>query len=130
MRSRSRNRRTLDADTTVDVAASRLEQTILSKSCHFMERSDKFHREMDSLEGQLPDWMRGAFRRARSPQAMWMRLIVATLLIVGGTLIVVLPVPGVVPVGLALLAIDVPFLRGPFARLLAFINRKPASQVG
>jgi hypothetical protein len=43
-----------------------------------------------------------------------------------------LPVLGfwMVPLGLALLAIDVPFLRGPFVRLLAFINRKLASQAG
>ena len=95
-----------------------------------MDRSEKFHREMDRLEEHLPDWARGAFRRARSPKAMWMRRTVATLLIVGGILGVVLPVPGMVPLGLALVAIDVPFLRGPFARLLAFINRKLASQVG
>ena len=61
---------------------------------------------------------------------MWMRLTVATMLIVGGILGVVLPIPGMVPLGFALLAIDVPVLRGPFARLLAFINRKLASQVG
>jgi hypothetical protein len=97
-----------------------------------MDRSEKFHREMDRLESHLPDWAKGAFRRARTPQAMWMRLTVVTLLIVGGILGVILPVLGfwMVPLGLALLAIDVPVLRGPFARLLAFINRKLASQVG
>jgi hypothetical protein len=63
---------------------------------------------------------------------MWQRLMVATVLIVGGILGIVLPVLGfwMVPLGLALLAIDVPFLRGPFAWLLAFINRKLASQGG
>jgi hypothetical protein len=94
-----------------------------------MDRNEKFHREMDRLESHLPDWAKGAFRRARTAQAMRMRLTVATLLIIGGILGVVLPIPGMVPVGLALLAIDVPVLRGPFARLLAFINRKLASQV-
>ena len=59
-----------------------------------------------------------------------MRSTVATLLIVGGVLGVFLPIPGMVPLGFALLAIDVPFLRGPFARVLSFINRKLASQVG
>jgi len=41
-----------------------------------------------------------------------------------------LPVLGfwMVPLGLALLAVDVPFLRGPLGRLLACINRKLASQ--
>jgi hypothetical protein len=63
---------------------------------------------------------------------MWTRLTIAILLIVGGILGIVLPVLGfwMVPLGLALLAIDVPFLRGPFGRLLAFINRKLASQAG
>jgi hypothetical protein len=35
-----------------------------------------------------------------------------------------------VPLGLALLAVDVPFLRGPLGRLLTYINRKLASQAG
>jgi len=101
-------------------------------SCHSMDRSDKFHRKMDRFEDHLPVWARGTFRRARIPQSMWMRWVVATLLIVGGILGVVLPVIGfwMVPLGLALLAIDVPFLRGPFARLLAFLNHKLASQAG
>jgi hypothetical protein len=109
-----------------------VEQTILSGLCRFMDRSDKFNSELDRLEGHLPDWARGPFRRARTPRAMWTRLIIAILLIVGGILGIVLPVLGfwMVPLGLALLAIDVPILRGPFARLLAFINRKLASQAG
>jgi hypothetical protein len=43
-----------------------------------------------------------------------------------------LPILGfwMVPLGLALLAVDVPFLRGPLGRLLAYINRKLASQAG
>jgi len=61
-----------------------------------------------------------------------MRAGVTILLIIGGVLGIVLPVLGfwMVPLGLALLAIDLPFLRGPFARLLAFINRELTSQAG
>jgi hypothetical protein len=97
-----------------------------------MDRSEKFDSELDRLEGHLPDWAKGAFQRARTPGAMWTRLIIALLLIVGGILGILLPLLGfwMVPLGLALLAIDVPFLRGPFGRLLAFINRKLASQAG
>jgi len=97
-----------------------------------MDRSDQFHRELDRLEGHLPDWVRGPFQRARTPGAAWMRAGVAILLIIGGVLGIVLPVLGfwMVPLGLALLAIDLPLLRGPFARLLAFINRKLTSQAG
>jgi hypothetical protein len=95
-----------------------------------MDKSDRFHRELDHLEGHLPKWARSAFRRARMLGAI--RLLVASLLIVGGILGIVLPVLGfwMVPLGLALLAIDVPFLRRPFARILAFINRKLASHAG
>jgi hypothetical protein len=97
-----------------------------------MDRSDRFNRELDCLEGHLPEWARGQFQSARTPRAMWLRLMVATLLIVGGILGIVLPVLGfwMVPLGLALLAIDVPFLRGPFGRLLGFVNRKLASHAG
>ena len=75
-----------------------------------MDRNDKFHLELDRLEDHLPDWARGAFRRVRTPQPKWMRLMVATLLIVGGILGIVLPIIGfwMVPLGLALIAIDVP----------------------
>jgi hypothetical protein len=59
-----------------------------------------------------------------------LRTLVALLLIIGGIAGIVLPVLGfwMVPLGLALLAVDVPFLRGPLGRLLACINRKLASQ--
>jgi fatty acid desaturase len=97
-----------------------------------MDANDKFQRELDTLEGHLPKWALGAFQRARAPGAVWIRSLVAIFLIIGGILGIVLPVLGfwMVPLGLALLAIDLPFLRGPFTRLLAFINRKLASQAG
>jgi fatty acid desaturase len=97
-----------------------------------MDRSDQFHRELDRLERHLPGWARGPFQRARTPGAAWVRALVATLLIIGGVLGIVLPALGfwMVPLGLALLAIDLPFIRGPFTRLLAFINRKLTSQAG
>ena len=68
-------------------------------------------------------------RGARKPSAGWVRLPVAVVLIVAGIVGIVLPIIGfwMVPLGLALLAIDVPFLRGPLARILAFINRKLAT---
>jgi len=97
-----------------------------------MDRSDRFHRELDRLEGHLPKWALGAFRRARSPDAVFARTVISLLLILGGIVGIVLPVLGfwMIPLGLALLAVDVPLLRGPLGRLLAFINRKLASQAG
>jgi hypothetical protein len=45
---------------------------------------------------------------------------------VGGGIGVFMPVPAfwMLPLGLALLALDVPFMRRPTARILAFINGK------
>ena len=95
-----------------------------------MDRSDRFNRELDELENRLPNWARGVLRRSRTPDAVFLRTLVALLLIIGGIAGIVLPVLGfwMVPLGLALLAVDVPFLRGPLGRLLAYINRKLASQ--
>jgi hypothetical protein len=55
------------------------------------------------------------------------RIPLAILLVLGG-FIGFLPILGfwMVPLGLALIAQDVPFLRGPLARFLGFVNRKLA----
>ncbi len=54
-----------------------------------------------------------------------MRLPLAIVLILAG-FVGFLPILGfwMVPLGLALLALDVPFLRGTLARALGWINRK------
>ncbi|HME28566.1 MAG TPA: hypothetical protein VKE53_01715 [Pseudolabrys sp.] len=60
----------------------------------------------------------------RTQGAAWVRLLAARFLTISGILGIVLLVLGfwILPLGLALLAIDVPFLHGPFARILAVIN--------
>ncbi len=100
--------------------------------CLSMDRTDKFDRELDRLEAHLPKWARDTFQYARAPGAVRMRALIAVLLIIGGIVGVFLPILGfwMVPLGLALLAIDLPFLRSPLARLLAFINRRLAPQAG
>ena len=62
-----------------------------------------------------------------APGAVWVRVSLAIVLMAGG-FVGFLPILGfwMLPLGLALLAIDVPFLRRPMARLLAFINGKLA----
>ena len=59
------------------------------------------------------------------PRSRPLRIALGVLLILLGFL-GFLPVLGfwMIPLGLALLALDLPFLRGPLARLLGFINRK------
>ena len=72
---------------------------------------------------QFMDWLRG-------PSSGFVRIPLAILLI-GGGIVGFLPVLGfwMVPLGLALIAQDVPFLRPPLARFLGWIERKwPAAE--
>jgi hypothetical protein len=75
---------------------------------------------IEKLLARLPSWLARGIRRLRRPRARWVRLPVAALLIPGGFLSF-LPVFGLwmLPLGLLLLAADVPLLK----RLLyRFIN--------
>jgi hypothetical protein len=71
------------------------------------------------LEAHLPRPIRRAFHWARSPQAKLIRIPIGILCTLGG-LLWFLPVLGLwmLPLGLILLAQDVPFLRRPVGRLL------------
>ena len=82
-------------------------------------------RQLDALNKHLPKWMARALDRARKPGAVWGRVPLAIALMAGGV-VGFLPILGfwMIPLGLALLALDVPFLRAPLARLLGFVNRK------
>ncbi len=96
-----------------------------------MSAKDDLRRELDRLERHLPDWAARLLKKARRPGAVWVRVPLAIVLVAGG-FAGFLPILGfwMLPLGLALLALDVPFLRGPLARGLAFINRKLAPQAG
>jgi len=92
-----------------------------------MSGKDELICEIDRLEGHLP---RGAVRLLQmtlAPGGVWVRVPLALALMAGGV-VGFLPILGfwMVPLGLALLAIDVPFLRRPMAKLLSFINGKLA----
>jgi len=67
-------------------------------------------------------------KSASRPDTAW-RVPLAIGLMFGG-MFGFLPVLGfwVLPLGLALLAMDLPFLRRPLARFMAFINEKLAAQ--
>ena len=80
-------------------------------------------RELDRLEQNLPPRIARFIRWVRRPSAGWVRWPLGLLLIVGGVL-AILPVFGLwmIPLGLALIAQDVPFLQRPLARLVAWIN--------
>ena len=84
-----------------------------------------FHEEMDRLQGHMPGWAGRHLNRLRHPRAVWVR-VPAGIALTGGGVFSVLPVLGLwmVPVGLALLAHDVPPMRKPIARMLRFTNGK------
>jgi hypothetical protein len=84
-----------------------------------------FHDEMDRFEGHMPDWAGRNLRRLRHPRAVWVR-VPAGIALTGGGVLSVLPGLGLwmLPVGLALLAHDVPPMRKPLARVLRFTNAK------
>jgi hypothetical protein len=81
-------------------------------------RERRFKRQFDALERMVPG-SKGVFGNLRSNRWLPVRLPLALLLIVGG-LVSFLPVLGIwmLPLGLLLLAVDLPFLRGPISAFL------------
>ncbi len=69
------------------------------------------------LEGEVPTRAATMIRSLRHPRAGWVRIPLGLLLVAGGVFSF-LPVLGIwmLPLGLLLIAYDVPFLRRPIAR--------------
>jgi hypothetical protein len=90
-----------------------------------MDHSPDFDAELKRLNGHLPDWAASLMYRAMEPSATWIR-VPAGLALMGAGTIGFLPILGfwMIPLGLALVARDVPFMRPPLARGLALVNRK------
>ena len=86
-------------------------------------RERRFQRQFDALERLIPG-ARGPLMRLRSNRWRLVRLPLAVMLILGGV-VSFLPVLGVwmLPLGLLLLAVDLPFLRGPIS-VLAIRGRR------
>jgi hypothetical protein len=85
----------------------------------------RLNRELDRLAPHLPAWGVRWLRRIRSRAATIVRIPLAVVLIAAG-FVGFLPILGfwMIPLGLALIALDVPFLRGPLASVLAWINTR------
>lgn len=90
-----------------------------------MDAKERLHAELDRLQKHMPGWASSALKRVRAPGAVWGRVPLTIVLMAGG-FVGFLPILGfwMLPLGLALLALDLPFLRGPLARFLGWINRK------
>ncbi len=80
--------------------------------------------QLDRLESICPSYLAKAIHFLREPKLRWLRTTVGILLIIG-SFFWFLPILGLemLPIGLMLIAIDVPFLRGPVARMFAWGER-------
>lgn len=81
-------------------------------------------RHLDDLQEQLPERYARWLQRLRTPAARWIRVPAGLLLIAGGFL-GFLPILGfwMLPLGLLLLAIDIPLLRTPTGWLIERVRR-------
>jgi hypothetical protein len=81
--------------------------------------------QMKRFERRLPGRMASFIAWVRKPSSRWVRIPSATVLLAGGV-VGFLPIAGfwMIPLGLVLIAQDVPPLRSPMARLLAWIDRR------
>jgi hypothetical protein len=78
------------------------------------------------LEKHAPDRVARALRWLRNPRGKWVRLPLGILLVVAGVLGPFVPVLGVelIPVGLLLIAQDIPPLREPVAEMTLWLERQ------
>jgi hypothetical protein len=86
--------------------------------------SDRDHPLIEKLIDRLPDRMRAPTHWLRRPSSRWIRIPAGVLLVFGG-LFSILPLLGLwmLPLGLFLLAEDMPLLRRARSRVLGAIQR-------
>lgn len=85
-------------------------------------RTDALEQAFDELEREVPDSLSRAITWMRRPRARFVRLPLGILCIIGSFLWF-LPVLGLwfLPLGLLLIAQDVPFLRRPVGRMTLYL---------
>jgi hypothetical protein len=81
-------------------------------------------RAYSELEAELADPFRRALRAVRKPELRWLRLATGTTFIAAGCM-AFLPVLGIelLPLGLLLVAEDIPWLQDPAARAVLWLLR-------
>lgn len=89
------------------------------------EARAELDRHFEWIADKLPEKGGRFVRWLREPSSRWVRIPLAVLLIAGGILSF-LPILGIwmLPLGLLLIAQDLPFLQTPLARALGWIERK------
>lgn len=82
-------------------------------------------RYFDWIETQLPTRLGRFLHWLRQPSMLLARIVVSILLIIGG-LLAFLPILGfwMLPLGLMIIAEDLPFLQPPLVRIFQWIERK------
>jgi hypothetical protein len=85
----------------------------------------RLHRQFDRFERLLPGWLARGLRWVRHPRAWWIRQPLGIVLVLGG-LLGFLPVLGfwMLPLGLLLMAIDIPYLQRPVTGAVLWGRRK------
>jgi hypothetical protein len=80
-------------------------------------------RELDRLARNVPTWAAPVVRCVRKPGSGWIRYPLA-LVLIGGGIVGFLPILGfwMIPLGLVLIAEDVPFLQRPLGGVIRWIN--------
>jgi hypothetical protein len=82
------------------------------------ENKRKLNKQLDRLQQELPEPAARPVRKLRRPDWKWVRMPAGILLVIAGLVSSTPALNSRFAAGLALLAIDVPFLRKPTARLL------------
>jgi len=91
--------------------------------------SERWKRDLDEhlerFERRLPNWIAGTIRWLRLPSSFWVRFPIGMALVPAGA-VGFLPILGfwMVPLGLILIAHDVPLMQPPLVRLLDWVERK------
>jgi hypothetical protein len=88
------------------------------------EGQRELDKAFDNLEEEVPDRVARAIRWLRSPKSRWVRLPLAVLILAAALLGPILPVVGIelLPIGLLLIAQDVPFLKKPVGRAMLWLE--------
>ena len=100
---------------------------VVPKERQGSDPDDSHHhrRRLAALVDRLPGWFRGRIHWLLRPESRWARIPTGILLILGSFL-AVLPVFGVwmMPLGLILIAEDVPAVRRGVSRALAWMEKR------
>jgi hypothetical protein len=89
------------------------------------EQAHRHRRRLSNLIDRLPKWIKSAIQWLLRPESRWARIPAGALLILGGFLSI-LPVFGLwmFPLGLILLAEDLPIVRRSVMRALDWLERR------